>query len=100
MRIERVSGLANVILRGNTVIMDFITPTGEHIKRYHRFKTRQKAVKYYQTFSMNHNHYEIVLTCPNCGEVVEKDVELSTNLYHCPNCDHDYYETQLVEKAI
>lgn len=36
-------GLMNCILKGRTVILDFVYPSGKRCRRYHRYKTYEKA---------------------------------------------------------
>lgn len=36
-------GLMNCILKGRTVILDFMRPSGKRCRRYHRYKTYEKA---------------------------------------------------------
>lgn len=59
IKIERATGLANVILQGKTVILDFIKKDGTHDKHYHRYKTRAKAEYMWTLWGRNHNAYEI-----------------------------------------
>lgn len=51
------TGLANVILKGNTVILDFIEEDGKHKKKYHRYRSRERAEYYFEIFGKGHNCY-------------------------------------------
>ena len=50
MKITLDTGLMNCILRGRTVILDFVNDDGEHERKYHTYKTEEKAEYMWQVF--------------------------------------------------
>lgn len=49
-RITPEYGVKNCILRGNTVILDILYDDGRRAKRYHRYKTLEKAEKMWKIY--------------------------------------------------
>lgn len=52
-RITPEYGVKNCILRGNTVILDIWYEDGRRVKRYHRYKTLEKAEYMWNIYGAN-----------------------------------------------
>lgn len=52
-RITPEYGAMNCILRGNTVILDILYDDGRRAKRYHRYKTLEKAEYMWNVYGAN-----------------------------------------------
>lgn len=46
-------GVKNCIFRGNTVILDILYDDGRRAKRYHRYKTLEKAEHMWKIYGAN-----------------------------------------------
>lgn len=92
MKVERETGLANVILREKTVILDFVETDGSHTEHYHRYKTREKAEAFYQIYSTGKNHYEMITRCNRCNSRVTAYGVSRGYKFYCPECDEDLYD--------
>lgn len=44
------TGLKNCVLNGRTVVLDFVNEDGSHTKRYHIYKTAEKAEHMWEVF--------------------------------------------------
>ena len=47
------NGVKNCILRGNTAILDILYDDGRRAKRYHRYKTLEKAEYMWKIYGVN-----------------------------------------------
>lgn len=52
-RITPEYGVMNCTLRGNTVILDILYEDGRRVKRYHRYKTLEKAEYMWNIYGAN-----------------------------------------------
>lgn len=59
MKIELATGLYNVILKGNTVILDFMGDDHKHHRHYHRYKNREKAEYMWNLWGAGYNKIKI-----------------------------------------
>lgn len=52
-RITPEYGVKNCILKDNTVILDILYDDGKRAKRYHHYKTLEKAEKMWKIYGVN-----------------------------------------------
>lgn len=52
-KIEKEYGVMNCTLRGSTVILDILYDDNTRAKRYHRYKTVEKAEKMWRIYGVN-----------------------------------------------
>lgn len=65
-KIEREYGVMNCTLRGSTVILDILYEDGTRAKRYHRYKTLEKAEYMWNVYGANTHKIreEMNMECP------------------------------------
>lgn len=65
-KIEREYGVMNCTLRGSTVILDILYEDGTRAKRYHRYKTLEKAEYMWNVYGANAHKIreEMNMECP------------------------------------
>lgn len=65
-KIEREYGVMNCTLRGSTVILDILYEDGTRAKRYHRYKTLEKAEYMWNVYGANTHKIreEMKMDCP------------------------------------